>query len=1122
MRQLVLIVILIELIAAGAIYGLENHDTAEASADIQKELSLISRVNTDGSGIYIASEYDPDDFLTVSETGKVTYNKEYWRGKVFGTPGASSIQHVQLMDIVENELGLSFVKYKEGSEPSDDAVYFVDNINNYTSAVNAKFLDGGILWEPQYHYILTSDMYKGLVTTNELFPGHTCCVIAGYQDYLDKHTDEAVRFLAAYIKAVDYINAAKADPSSEAYAKLVEISMEKIHIEDEDKDKIVKEALEGVVYKYSDKAGSPDLDALKADISSLTESLTDLGSIKVTMAKLGFRSYSEFADAFIDNKYLSQALDYGSWTGKEKSAIKVTAIEGDIHQIALHLAESLGFFDDYGLEIEVRSLGNGGEVAQDLLSGQSDLAFMGAPPITSATVNGEKIHVVEKEYTVEKELSLISRVNTDGSGIYIASKYDPDDFVTVSPDGTVTFHPENWRGKVFGTPGASSIQHVQLMGIVENELGLPFVKYNEGSKPSEDAVYFVDNINNYTSAVNAKFLDGGILWEPQYHYILTSDMYKGLITTNVLFPGHTCCVIAGYQGYLDKNADETARFLAAYIKAVDYINAAKEDPEGEDFANLVKVCDEYIKGLSEEVIKEALMGVVYKYSDKAGSPDLDALKGDISSLTESLTDLGSIKVTMEKLGFKSYSEFADAFIDNKYLSQALDYGSWAGKEKSVIKVTAIDGDIHQIALHLAESLGFFDEYGLEVRVTSLGNGGAVAQDLLSGQSDLAFMGAPPITSATVNSEKVHVVEKAPTVKKDLSLVSRVNTDGSGIYLASKYKADDFVTVSPDGTVTFYPENWGGKVFGTPGASSIQHIQLMSLVTDTLNLKFEKYNDDGDKSPDTVYFVDTITNYTYAVNNAKILDGGILWEPQYHYILDKSGIFGPMATTNVLFPGHTCCVIAGYQDYLDKHPDETSRFLAAYIKAVDYINAAKEDPAGEDFANLVRICDKYTEGLTEEVIKDALMGVVFTYSDTLGTAKLDRLKSDISSLTGKLIDLEVIKRKITDLGFKSCDQFANAFIDNSYLDKALRMNAYSGNDVADIDLALIRDDVHQIAVQVAIEMGYFESYGISVNVKYFDNGGLVSQDLLSGQSDLAFMGAPPITSATVNGGKIIVR
>jgi ABC-type phosphate/phosphonate transport system substrate-binding protein len=163
-----------------------------------------------------------------------------------------------------------------------------------------------------------------------------------------------------------------------------------------------------------------------------------------------------------------------------------------------------------------------------------------------------------------------------------------------------------------------------------------------------------------------------------------------------------------------------------------------------------------------------------------------------------------------------------------------------------------------------------------------------------------------------------------------------------------------------------------------------------------------------------------------------------------------------------------------------------------------------------------------EGLTEDVIKKALMNVTFSYSDKMGTAELSALKKDVAHLADKLTSQGVINVKIKDLGFDSYEKLAEAFIDNSYLEDALKVNGYNGNDLTTVTIGLIESDVHRIAVQVGIELGFFKEYGIDVDIKFFKNGGLVAQDLLSGQSDLGFMGASPITSATINGKRIIVE
>lgn len=351
-------------------------------------------------------------------------------------------------------------------------------------------------------------------------------------------------------------------------------------------------------------------------------------------------------------------------------------------------------------------------------------------------------------------ISAIARVNTDGSGIYLKAEYDPADFYTENADGSIELIPSAWGGKVWGTPGTSSIQHVQMMQMAE-EMGLGWAKYNGGSLDS-NTMYYVDSISNYDAAVekNSEILDGGILWEPQYTMIASNPIYQEFLLTNDLFPGHTCCVIAGSTSYMESNPEVTVAFLAAYKQAVDYVNAALQDKESEEYATLIDICIKYTTGLTEEQIGAALDNIVYKFSDDNVTGSLDDLVDDIADLETNLYDMGSITTDIADLGFSNSTEFAEALVDDSYLTQAV-----AGEATDVgnvtVTVAAITGDVHQIGIRIAQDLGFFEQYGITVNVTSLANGGAVALDILNGHSDFALLGAPPLTSNVVNGHYIH-------------------------------------------------------------------------------------------------------------------------------------------------------------------------------------------------------------------------------------------------------------------------------------------------------------------------------------------------------------------------------
>lgn len=371
------------------------------------EINLVARVNTEGSGIYLDAQYRPGDFIELNddgtpardENGEIIYKVDAWRGKIFGDPGTTSIQHIQMQDIVVNHLGLRFLPYTVGTQLSQDAVYYQANITNaaaFESESNSH-LAGGILWEPQVQAILHSTVRESvlMMTTNEFDPGHTCCVIGASHEFITNNPDTTVRFLAAYIEAVDWVNDAKADKSSDEYALLLDIAADKTGITDR---QVLENALELVTYTYG---GTGEGDTPEAPLTSLEDSIADLtedlyglsdSPLMRTLKSMGFSSYHEFAQRYVNDGYLAQAMELEiPESGFSDTSVTVAVIAGDIHQIAIHVGmdERVGIFDKYGVNVHVSSASNGGGVATSLQNGEADFGFVGAPPMTITTINGQ-------------------------------------------------------------------------------------------------------------------------------------------------------------------------------------------------------------------------------------------------------------------------------------------------------------------------------------------------------------------------------------------------------------------------------------------------------------------------------------------------------------------------------------------------------------------------------------------------------------------------------------------------------------------------------------------------------------------------------------------------------------
>ena len=387
-----IIVVLIVMVSLSSviIYHEANDKTSEKTNGFQ----MVARANTEGSGIYIdaavlAERGGPSAFYTDEGDGTYTIdssNKAAWGGLILGTPGAATIQHVQLQQLA-TKMGLTWTLYQEGQTTDNDHIYYVGSLNNASKVINyTGKLDGGSLWEPQFSNIISNPKYVELALTNNVFPEHTCCIVAGMEDYMSSHVDATERFLAAYVLGMRYVNEALAE-GGEKLAKLVEISKARTGITD---DALILEALNNITYVDADYDGS--LDELKTDVGDLYESLYDAGLLQHSIKDMGFNYTKQFVNAFVDDAYLINAVkrlnsdDTTLKTGKSAN-ITVACISGDIHQIAIHVANELKYFQDFGITLNVSFADSGPGVAVALQNNTAQFGLLGAPPATSTTVN---------------------------------------------------------------------------------------------------------------------------------------------------------------------------------------------------------------------------------------------------------------------------------------------------------------------------------------------------------------------------------------------------------------------------------------------------------------------------------------------------------------------------------------------------------------------------------------------------------------------------------------------------------------------------------------------------------------------------------------------------------------
>lgn len=368
---------------------------------------------------------------------------------------------------------------------------------------------------------------------------------------------------------------------------------------------------------------------------------------------------------------------------------------------------------------------------------------------------GAGVYFAMGQNTEDKGISVLARVNTEGSGLYLKAGEKASDYLTI--DGkTVTYKKEAWGGKIIGTPGMITIQHMQMKELVETTLGLKFTLYREGGSIESDTVYYDAGVPNYTTFKSKTNLVGAYIWQPQYQ-IAVADGCVGLILSDLMFPKHTCCVIGGTNTYIKGHSSETVDFLTAYIKSVDKMKAVIATGSGDEYNALVNlgVTKTGLKGEKAfETVATSLKTITYTYADSSTQDVLGQLKGDISTLVDKYEANKSVNYTMSDLGFKSSDEFTKKFVNSSYLKKAIDGEGKKSSNARDVKVAVISGDIHQIAVHYGIELGYFAEYGINIVLSSQSNGAGVAVALQNGDSNFGLLGAPPLTITTINGKLV--------------------------------------------------------------------------------------------------------------------------------------------------------------------------------------------------------------------------------------------------------------------------------------------------------------------------------------------------------------------------------
>ena len=250
--------------------------------------------------------------------------------------------------------------------------------------------------------------------------------------------------------------------------------------------------------------------------------------------------------------------------------VRIGFLTNDLHQLALMIAIEQGYFEDEGLQIQLREFANGNLEMQGFVSGSIDIGYLGAAPALLLHINQDI------------QIRILAGVNKEGSAIVVA------------PGVTSISDLVSQR---VATPAAGNVQDM-LFYLAANESGYDF---NDFARVHMSPTIMIEQLE----LGGSEGIHAFVAWEP--YISLSQEQGVGTIlnTSHDFWPNHPCCVIASRLDYLHARPDVLEKIIRIHIRATDFIlnNHSQAVAIGQQWT-----------GFSQTVIENAMSHIVYSTS----------------------------------------------------------------------------------------------------------------------------------------------------------------------------------------------------------------------------------------------------------------------------------------------------------------------------------------------------------------------------------------------------------------------------------------------------------------------------------------------------------------------------
>ncbi len=300
--------------------------------------------------------------------------------------------------------------------------------------------------------------------------------------------------------------------------------------------------------------------------------------------------------------------------------VKVNEVTHSVFYAPMYLAESLGYFEEENIKLELTNGGGADSVMASVLSGDADIGFCGPEAALYVLIGGST------------DVPTVIGQLTKRDGSFLVSRNPEPDFKWENLKGK-----EILAGRKGGVPAMT----------------FEYVLNNHNLKDGIDLTLNYDvAFNLMVSAFEAGTADYCTMFDPTaYEYEAAG---KGYVVASVGEASgevpYTCFIAK--NSWINKNKTSAEGFLRAVTKAVKYVN---ETPSDTVASHLTK----YFEGVS----KESLAASVDRYRA------IDAWRTELSMTEESFDRLQDI---IENAGELTRRAELNELVDNSYAKKVYD------------------------------------------------------------------------------------------------------------------------------------------------------------------------------------------------------------------------------------------------------------------------------------------------------------------------------------------------------------------------------------------------------------------------------------------------------------------